>query len=302
MLSFVGDRGEEHTSFFETPYVPVEWWTKCRRYIQLCLDNLEVYRLDEFKSWWLIQYIPIWSMHPANKDNIYHLLKSVVEPFLEENGNIERWRSALIHEKDFYRDVDDATNNILAIDIGGVKSEITIAVMVMHWILLKQFGIDPKDLGFIFEFGGGVGHIPKLVKKLGFDGRYCIYDFPELSAIQQFYNNFGVTTINHTALINPFLNGGGSNGLFYSTWAFSECPVELRARIEPSFNYYKYCFILYQHKCGGVDNVKYFDDMCKRNTNFDWSKIQLEGYKIGDSSYGEGQINTYLIGVNKNYG
>tara|TARA_Y100000034_G_scaffold127081_1_gene179314 strand:- start:102 stop:995 length:894 start_codon:yes stop_codon:yes gene_type:complete len=268
------------------------WWNECRIHLQRCLDN-ENYTLDEFKSWSIVQYIPIWSTNPSVKDVMFDFLRSNIEPFLG-NHDEERWKNVLIHERDFYRDVDDVTNNILLGDIGGVKSEITIGVHVLHWVILNQFGIDPKNLDFILEFGGGVGHIPKMVRKLGFRGKYGIFDFPEFSIIQQFYNNMEIVVINHLELIDLFLNNGDS-GLFYSTWGFSEAPLELRKRIEQNLSCYKYCFILYQDEFEGIDNVKYFNDFANRNFNFDWTSVGLDGYPNNEN-------NTYLIGVNRNYG
>jgi hypothetical protein len=299
-VSFVGDHSEEHASFFESPFHEFDWWDKCKKHFQMCFDNPDLYKLEEFKSWWLVHFIPIWGMHPGYRDQVFNLLKGIIEPFLSEISDDDRWRSALTHERDWYRDVDDITNNVNTGDIGGVKTELTIGMMTMHWVILNQFDIDPKDLDYIFEFGGGVGHIPKLVKKLGFCGKYCIFDLPELSVFQQFYNNFEITVINHPILIDSFLGGRGSNGLFYSTWALSEAPIDLRIKMESRFSSFRYCFILYQHRCMGVDNVEYFGEMCKRNPNFEWTKVNLYGYKIGDNDTGD--ENTYLVGVNKNYG
>ena len=36
--------------------------------------------------------------------------------------------------------------NVNVGDISGVKTELTIGMMTMHWVILNQFGIDPKDL------------------------------------------------------------------------------------------------------------------------------------------------------------
>ena len=290
MLSFVGDFDEDHTSFFDED--DTGWETR-RRYFRNIYNNPDVYKLREFKSWWIVQYIPIWSINVLVKDVMFDFLRSNIEPFLG-NHDEERWKNVLTHERDFYRDVDDVTNNILLGDIGGVKSEITVGVHVLHWVILKQFGIDSKNLDFILEFGGGVGHIPKMVRKLGFHGKYGIFDFPELSIIQQFYNNMDIVVINNLELIDLFLNDGG-NGLFYSTWGFSEAPLELRIRIEQNLSCYKYCCILYQDEAFGVDNVKYFDGFVDRNSNFTWTKVGLVGYPNYEN-------NTYLIGINENYG
>jgi len=51
----------------------------------------------------------------------------------------------------------------------------------------KATGIRVDSLSTIVEIGGGYGAMCKLIRRLGFTGRYIIYDLPELSFIQEWY-------------------------------------------------------------------------------------------------------------------
>jgi hypothetical protein len=51
----------------------------------------------------------------------------------------------------------------------------------------EKTGKNFTDLDFIFEFGGGYGNLYRLIHKLGFHGKYIIFDFPVFSALQKFY-------------------------------------------------------------------------------------------------------------------
>ena len=43
------------------------------------------------------------------------------------------------------------------------------------------------DLQSIVEIGGGYGAMAKVIRRAGYTGKYVIYDFPELSLLQEYY-------------------------------------------------------------------------------------------------------------------
>lgn len=50
-----------------------------------------------------------------------------------------------------------------------------------------------EALDTIVEFGGGYGAMALLCKRIGFEGRYVIYDLPEFSLLQEYYlSQFGM--------------------------------------------------------------------------------------------------------------
>ena len=82
------------------------WWNECRTHLQMYLDDNENCPLNKFKSWGIVQSIPMWSIHFSLKDVMFDFLRSNIEPFLVIHDE-ERWKNVLTHERDFYRDVDE---------------------------------------------------------------------------------------------------------------------------------------------------------------------------------------------------
>ena len=160
---------------------------------------------------------------------------------------------------DFYSEPEHSRTIDLTIKGQLFQAERSRIQHFYHWATLHKAGIRPQSLDYIFEFGGGVGHIPKLVKQLGFTGAYTIYDFPELSKIQSYYNANSIETISgHSSLEELDVPEGKS--LFYSTWAFSEAPQETRKAMEKHFRKFDTIFILYQRRHADIDNKEYFEE------------------------------------------
>lgn len=68
------------------------------------------------------------------------------------------------------------------------------AYHLMQWEQRTKKRIESLDT--ILEFGGGYGTMAMIAKRLGFKGRYIIYDLPEFSALQEYYlSNVGVKDV-----------------------------------------------------------------------------------------------------------
>ncbi len=50
-----------------------------------------------------------------------------------------------------------------------------------------QTGVGIQEFGTIVEFGGGYGSLCRLAHRLGFRGKYIIFDLPEQCALQRYY-------------------------------------------------------------------------------------------------------------------
>ncbi len=258
-------------------------WERYRRLFRSSLDKLDI---KLFKSWYIVRGIPLWGGNWYDEnDKKIHLDK--VNTFLTENKE-ERWREILKEDMSFSSDPDHAQ----AFDINGINTEHSRVRYFFHWLTLYEHGIDAKNLDYIFEFGGGVGHIPKLAKQLGFLGTYTIYDFPELSIIQNYYNNMDIDTISDPCLLDILQIPQGKN-LFYSTWGFSESPIHIRKKIENHFDKFDLFLILYQGKYIAtegnkekvIDNDKYFGDLMKRASGVNWKVVEHPNGWDGGSKY-----------------
>lgn len=271
-----------------------EFWDKSKRgqrdrwewYRGLFRSSLNELDIKLFKSWYLVRGIPLWGGNWYNEnDKKTHFDK--INTFLIENKE-ERWREILKEDMSFYSDPDHSQ----AEDVNGINTEHSRVRYFFHWSTLYEHGIDAKNLDYIFEFGGGVGHVPKLVKQLGFGGTYTIYDLPELSIIQNYYNNMEIKTISDPCLLDVLQIPRGKN-LFYSTWALSESPIDIREKIENHFDKFDLFLILYQAEYTTVgkneeeiiDNDKYFGDLMKRTAGINWKVVEHPNGWDGGSKY-----------------
>lgn len=132
------------------------------------------------------------------------------------------------------------------------------------------------NVDHVFELGGGYGNFCRLMFALGFSGRYCIFDLPPFSALQDFYlsavgllkggtngqdrnaGDINLTTDRYQA--ERFMQrASGHNSLFVATWSLSEMPISDRAWIERSLPSFRNILLAYQGEFEGVDNYAYFD-------------------------------------------
>lgn len=140
------------------------------------------------------------------------------------------------------------------------------------------------DFDFIFEYGGGYGSMCQLIHNLGFKGKYIIYDFSILSALQNFFlkingledNIFCLDNLNKVKKMAP----KKGKKLFIATWSLSESPLQIRKKIYPLIKEFNAFLIAYQGQFGEVDNRKYFENYQKGLGKLKWWNqkiIQLKG-------------------------
>ncbi len=173
---------------------------------------------------------------------------------------------------------------------------------------LNQFeecsGKSIEEFKTIVEFGGGYGSTCRLAHKLGFSGRYFIFDLPELSALQRFYLKLNGIGVMDEGAAETTRNGGGVvclssmdelaaslNGrtidLFIANWSLSETPLELRGRFLPLVESASAFLFGYQDSFGRVDNARFFADWSVKQTDVSWTRVSIEHLPA----------NNYLIGT-----
>lgn len=128
---------------------------------------------------------------------------------------------------------------------------------IQHMAHLVINGWTPEKLAqldTIVELGGGIGDMADIIYKLGFRGKYVIYDFPEVGAIQKWYHDqLGHTNIVHTSDVNDLFDAD----LMIGTWSFTEMPLDLRNEIMSKIGQTKNWLIAYSNEIFGIDNDKY---------------------------------------------
>jgi hypothetical protein len=121
-------------------------------------------------------------------------------------------------------------------------------------------GIMPEDLAkmdTIVELGAGIGDMADIVYKLGFKGKYIIYDFPEVGRIQKWYHDqLGHTNVVHTSNLDDLVDAD----LLIATWSFTEMPLDLRVEVLKHVSGTKQWLIAYSNLIFGIDNNKYITE------------------------------------------
>lgn len=161
--------------------------------------------------------------------------------------------------------------------------------------LLEATGVKIEDVGQIFEFGGGYGSMCLLVSRLGFKGRYAIFDWPELSALQKYYLSMERADLSRVRFLNKVSDISSSidkqcRTLIIGTWSLSECSVELRESIFKEVNPDLY-LISYQKRFSNIDNEAYFTQLQASRPDIHWKKVPI--------TYIPSEKNRYIFGVKK---
>ena len=140
---------------------------------------------------------------------------------------------------------------------------------------------------FIFEFGGGYGSMCLLVHRLGFTGKYVIFDLAEFACLQSFYlksmglqfldpNTFNpagsgiVSTSSRPLLADILSRHRESNRVFIATWSISETSIPFRQDILSLVREFDAYLIAYQQSFGEVDNVDFFSRLKHEWEDIDW--------------------------------
>jgi len=151
------------------------------------------------------------------------------------------------------------------------------------------------EFDFVAEFGGGYGGMCRLFHRLGFDGRYLIFDFPEFSCLQQFFlksldlpvqsiedfrrSRPGIVTVSDLVRLKELANAvdrSSQRSLFVATWSLSETSVELRREVLDLVSSFDAFLLAYQDKFGEVDNDAFFTEWKKTKTDIQWHHWPIE--------------------------
>lgn len=187
-----------------------------------------------------------------------------------------RWKRAIIEDK-----VGKQTPFFLYPKSSG--NLIHHAYVVANYEEKTGRKVDQAD--FIFDFGGGYGSVCRLIHKLGFKGKYLIFDISVFTQIQIFflksiglpvytYEEFkkvdrGICCISSYDQLKEcfadYKRMPDSNRLFIAMWSISESPISVREPIMNNMELFNNFIVGYQDMFGEVDNRKYFSEIKKKN-------------------------------------
>lgn len=109
------------------------------------------------------------------------------------------------------------------------------------------------DMQSIYEFGGGYGAMALIANRLGFRGKYYIYDLPEFALLQQWYlGQMGITGVEWRNRITAL-----DADLLIACYSLSETTIEQRDRVLDKVRANSY-LLLYSAEWEEYDNRAYF--------------------------------------------
>lgn len=170
--------------------------------------------------------------------------------------------------------------------------------LIHHAYHLSQFeektGRQVADLDFLVEFGGGYGSMCRLIHKLGFTGKYIIFDLAEFSCLQSFFlksiglpvrslESFktaksGILIISDKDLLREGISTRSQQALrslFLATWSISETSIPFREEILGMVMASDAFLIGYQDRFGEVDNVDFFSNLKRKREDINWHDWEI---------------------------
>ena len=183
------------------------------------------------------------------------------------------------------------------------------ANLIHHAYSIHQFEenakVEVNKLDLVLEFGGGYGSMCRLFHKMGFKGKYIIFDLDEFGALQKYFlrsSDYNVMDINEASnsksgiLCISDLNQlqtllqNDKQGLFLANRSISETSNDFRKKFMDSIPEFSHYFIAYQKQFGEVDNIDFFSQFAKNTREHNWQNWEIPHLKG----------NYYLIGSKEN--
>lgn len=136
--------------------------------------------------------------------------------------------------------------------IGSLETANPNVFSAVHFFrYLELTGKSPMSYTRIVELGGGLGDMALFFRNMGYVGEYIIYDLPEITKLQN------LATSSYEIITTNEIPKESENTLFISTWALSECPLELRKKVMETLKPENW-LIIYQKHFFELDNETYF--------------------------------------------
>ena len=173
----------------------------------------------------------------------------------------------------------------------------------------------------VVEFGGGYGRLCSLLHKLGFSGKYLIYDLLPFTLLQKYYLRLSDLPIRQVEGFRSQSNGiwclsdydqlkalltdemDTSSTLFVAIWSLSETPYNVREAIWKLIKDFDANLIAYQKSFGEMNNLEFFakwrESLIPKMVWHNWEIEHLQGnyYLVGDrkNSLQQGEMTAMRI-------
>jgi len=219
------------------------YWTTMR---EVFLHDFNTLPKNRFKVWTSVMSVPFMT-----RNNIFDYVSVVMEAVRKD----ERYKVALEDPMIGYGSQEDFAIYSLFGDFNTTMNRI----QHMAHLINCGYTLDKlASLNTILEFGAGIGEMAEIIYKLGFKGKYVIYDFPEVSNIQRyFHQQLKLNDISYTGEYNDLT----SADLCIGTWSFTEMPIDLRNEIMYNVVGSKEWLLAYSNNIFGIDNDSYIKNV-----------------------------------------
>lgn len=151
----------------------------------------------------------------------------------------------------------------LPYDISATPGLGTHTIYPLEWNNIRQLfhlrkweeitGKKISSLDCIVEIGGGYGAGALMARRMGFGGKYIIYDLPEFSLLQRWFLEFARVDADCVSSLYP----GRACDLLFGIYSLSEMPIGTRNAILDAYPA-ESVFALYTGKWADMDNLDYF--------------------------------------------
>lgn len=200
---------------------------------------------SRFRVWASTMSIPFMTRH-----RIFDYVCVVLEAAKKD----ERYMHALEESMVGYGSLEDFLIFSMFEDFKTTMNRIQY---LAHLIICGYTPDKLSGLNTITEIGGGIGEMAEIVCKLGFKGKYVIYDFPEISNLQRYlHTQLGLNNITYTDDYNQLAD----SDLCIGTWSFTEMPLDLRDKIVSKIGGSSEWLLAYSRNIFGIDNQKYIEE------------------------------------------
>jgi putative sugar O-methyltransferase len=235
-----------------------DFWSILRKTID---HDVQTLPLNSFRRWASVAIVPL-----ANNSRMHVPITSAITVAKDDdnvkNALTEEWIGIDKDSLNYYKIFDDAPYSAHR------------CYNMDHLLNYDLYNSISNLLSYdtIVEVGGGYGDMCAIIHKLGFEGKYYIFDFPEILKLQKYYlDRLGYSYVKYVTDINDLPH---NVDFVVGTWSFSEIPLELRNELLDHLWKARHWLISYQNEIFGVNNNDYFIE-----------KFQEKDYAIEEIEY-----------------
>jgi len=252
-----------------------ESWEENITDISRKIINITNYRVENS-----ITMIPLWAVNEVQEYTKYaeyidENYENIMEQ-LSQNANVIKrpvdkiqWLFSMFPEPRGFSRFPQMFFNEIRQKIGSIETAFPNVISSHHFFrYLELTGKSPLSYSRVVELGGGLGDLSIFFRNMGYNGRYIIYDLPEISKLQK------LPLCGYNIELTNEIPNYEENTLFISTWGLSECPLPLREAVLKILRPENW-LIIYQREFAEYDNELYFSNW--EGSRYDMSYIRWDG-------------------------